>query len=421
MNQTGGSLLLVGDRRVKQIIIIITRSIIMAKELTETKAYEQIQSLFGTDNVFADMDEIPSVEVIKTPSPALDRIIGVGGWPRGRLIQLAGAYASGKTLLALQTIAYWQSLDPDNCAAFLDAEFQYSKDWAESLGVDNDRVLLVKTNEASLIFQGLVGDSKLNKTTKKVTKVAGLLDMVESGQVIAHKSASGKKCKFDLAKLGVVVLDSIASLQTPTDVTSTVGKQNMALMARFMSVELKKLTPAIAKSNIVMLAINQVRVDPGKMFGNPETTPGGKALKHACSLMVELGPMSGSDNVMKDDNDEDIGRRVRAKVTKNRFAAPFKKGQYFVKFDEGVIQKEEELLEVGKLTGAFERPSTVSYIINGVKLTSKDKALDYIRENIDIVEAIVRDSYLNPQFERPEEEIVEVEGVLPVNLFGSED
>lgn len=388
----------------------------MAKELTETQAYKQIEDLFGSENVFADMDEIPRVEVIQTPSPGLDRAIGVGGWPRGRLIQLAGKESSGKTLLALQTIAHWQALDPENCAAFLDAEYTYDKDWAASLGVDNDRVFLVKTNEAELLFQGLVGKVKVNKSTKKRTKIAGLFDMITEGQVMTYKSASGKKCEFNLGKMGVIVLDSIAALNTPTEIESDVGKQNMALMARFLSVELKKITPGLAASNAIMLAINQVRVDPGKMFGNPEGSPGGRALKHACSLMVELGPKGGADNVMLDDNGELVGRRIRAKISKNKVGAPNKTCEYFAKFDEGVINREEELLDAGTLTGAIQRPSVRSYIIGEEKLTSKNDALEYISENYALVEEMVRSSYLQGSTM----EMVEDEKILG-NPFDSDD
>lgn len=387
----------------------------MAKELTETAAFKQIQSLFGEANVFADMDVVPDIDIIKTPSAALDRAIGAGGWPRGRLTQLAGKEASGKTMLAHLTNAYWQSLDPENCVAFLDAEFNYNKEWAEALGVDNDRVFLVKTNEGDKLFRGLVGKVNVNKQTGKQTKVAGLFDMIKSGQVITHKSASGKVCRFNLGKMGVITLDSIAAMQTPTDVKSEVGKQNMALMARFLSVELKKITPGLADANIVMLAINQVRVDPGKMFGNPEGTPGGRALKHACSLMVEVGHKgNAAEHVLKDSNDELIGRRIKAKITKNRFAPPHKTGEYFVNFGEGIINKEEELFEVGKVTGGIGRPTTQSYIINGEKLTSKDKALEYIRNNYELVEEIIRDSYLNNTAKYSSEEIEEV---IPENPF----
>ena len=384
-------------------------------ELTDTQAYKQLESLFGDDNVFADVNEVRLVEIIKTPSPTLDRLIGVGGWPRGRFIQLAGKESSGKTLLALQTIANWQSLDPENCAMFLDAEYTYDKHWAASLGVDNERVFLVKTNDAAKLFQGLVGRIKVNKQNGKETKTDGIFDMIASGQSITHKGATGKTKTFNLGKMGVIILDSIAAIQVPAEITSEVGKQNMALIARFLSVELKKLTPGIAKSNVVMIAINQVRVDLGQTFGNPEGTSGGKALKHACSLMVELGPLSGADNVLKDENDEEIGRRVRVKITKNKVAAPYKKGEYFVKFGEGVVQKEEELLAIGDVVGAFEKPSARTYIMGGEKLTSRDAILEYIRNNYDAVEELVRSTYLEniepPNLDTDSEELEDYEGL----------
>lgn len=380
----------------------------MAKELTEAQAYKQLEELFGEDNVFMDMNDIPMVEVIKTPSPSLDRALGVGGWPRGRLIQLAGKESSGKTLLALLTMAHWQSLDPENCVAFLDAEYTYDPSWTEKLGVDNDRVFLVKTNEATKLFQGLVGRVKVNKQTGKETKIKGLFDMIADGDVVKRKSPkTGKEVSLNLGKLGVICLDSVAAMNTPTEITSEVGKQNMALLARFLSVELKKLTPGIAMSNVVMFGINQVRVDPGKMFGNPEGTPGGKALKHACSLMVELGPMSGADNVLKDHNDERLGHKVRARIGKNKVAPPFKTAEYFIKYTEGVINKDAELLDTGVLAGAIERPNNRTYVIGEEKLTSKDQAIEYISQNYDEVEALVRNAYLDGFVPTPNSELEE--------------
>ncbi len=268
------------------------------KLLTGSDAYKQLSSLFGEDSVVRP-ESIQKVDIIKTNSPGLDRAIGVGGWPRGRLIQIAGQQSSGKTLLSLCAIAQWQALDPENCAAFLDAEFTYDPRWAAKFGVDNDRVYLVKSNDAAPLFTGLVGKVRKNKVTQKVTKVAGLFDMIESNQEITYENPATKKVvTLKCGKMGVIVLDSVANLQTPTESEAEVGKQNMALTARFLSVELKKLTPGIARSNVAFIAINQVRTDLGKMFGNPESSPGGRALKHACSLMVEVAPMGGVDNVL---------------------------------------------------------------------------------------------------------------------------
>ncbi len=365
------------------------------KLMSETEAWKQLEELFGSDSVVRP-DEVIKTDIIRSTTPALDRALGVGGWPRGRLIQLAGAPSSGKTLLALLAIAEWQSEHPDNCAAFLDAEFTYSAEWAAKFGVDNDRIYLIKSNEAAKIFGGLVGRVKKNAVTGKLTKIPGLFDMISSGQTISYTHPeTKKKVNLNCGRMGVIVLDSIANLQVPQEVEAEVGKSLMAAVARFLTVELKKLTPGIAKANVAMIGINQVRVNPGQMFGNPEDTPGGKALKHACSIMVEVGPMSGADNLILDSREEKQGHKIRAKITKNKLAAPFKVAEFFVDFRSGVVRKGEELLELGVKLAMFERPNNRSYIINGEKLSSRDSAIEYCDKNKDLIEASIRDYYLS--------------------------
>jgi recombination protein RecA len=365
------------------------------KMMSESEAWKQLEELFGSDSVVRP-DEVVKTDVIKTTTPSLDRAIGVGGWPRGRLIQLAGAPSSGKTLLALLAIAEWQSEHPENCAAFLDAEYTYSAEWAAKFGVDNDRVYLIKSNEAAKIFGGLVGKVKKNAVTGKLTKIPGLFDMIAAGQSISYvHPETKKKVNLNCGRMGVVVLDSIANLQVPQEVEADVGKSLMAAVARFLTVELKKLTPGIAKANVAMIGINQVRVNPGQMFGNPEDTPGGKALKHACSIMVEVGPMSGSDNLILDSREEKQGHKIRAKITKNKLGAPFKVAEFFVDFRSGVVRKGEELLELGVKLNLFERPNNRSYIINKEKLNSRDAAIEFCEANKDSIESAIRDYYLS--------------------------
>lgn len=365
------------------------------KMMSETEAWKQLEELFGSDSVVRP-DEVVKTDVIMTTTPSLDRALGVGGWPRGRLIQLAGAPSSGKTLLALLAIAEWQSEHPDNCAAFLDAEYTYSAEWAAKFGVDNDRVYLIKSNEAAKIFGGLVGKVKKNSVTGKLTKIPGLFDMIAAGQSISYvHPETKKKVNLNCGRMGVIVLDSIANLQVPQEIEADVGKSLMAAVARFLTVELKKLTPGVAKSNVAMIGINQVRVNPGQMFGNPEDTPGGKALKHACSIMVEVGPMSGADNLILDSREEKQGHKIRAKITKNKLGAPFKVAEFFVDFRSGVVKKGEELLELGVKLNLFERPNNRSYIINGEKLSSRDAAIEYCETNKISVEKMIREHYLS--------------------------
>ena len=393
---------------------------IMGKELSEAQAWKHIVGLFGDDNVFHP-EEIENVEIIRTRSPGLDRALGVGGWPRGRLIQLAGAEASGKTFMAMMAMAEWQSQDPENCCAFLDAEFTYDPVWAESLGIDNDRVFLVKSNQAHEIFTGLIGKYKKNKNTGKITSIPGLLEMIQQGMVIKHK-VDDRVINLNLAKMGVIVLDSIVAMQTPMETESDVGKQNIAPVARFLSAELKKLTPLIAHANVALIAINQVRVNVGQMFGNPETTSGGKALKHACSVMAEVAAISGKDNTITDEHDDKIGHRVRAKISKNKLAPPHKRAEFWTHFGQGVVRTKEELLDIGCLYGLIERPNNRSYIIGEDKLTSRDEALGYIRVNKLKIEEDIRAIYTtsNGVNITKEDEVEEIETVVLDNPFEME-
>lgn len=365
--------------------------------LSPAKAYDTIVDLFGgEENVFLNPNQLVKKEVVRSPSPALDRALGVGGWPRGTMIQLAGKESSGKTLIALASCAEWQKLDPENCCVFIDAEYTYAPKWAAKLGVDNSRMLLVKTNEGAKIFEGLVGTKKVNKNSGEVsTAKPGIFEMVIAKQIIEAKDANGIKQKMNLGKLGVIVLDSIAAVNTPTDISSDVGKQNMALMARFLSVELKKLTPMIAMSNTIMFIINQVRINIGQMYGDPTSSPGGKALKHACSVMVEFAPIENAASAYLDANEEKIGHHVRAKIGKNKVASPFKQAEYGIKYLHGVVEKEVELLDIGEKVGAIERPNNRTYVIGETKLTSREHALAYVREHMELVDKFVRDHYLS--------------------------
>lgn len=360
------------------------------KVLSEADAYKQLLGLFGSESI--SHPELKSdIEVIPTGSISLDNAIGVGGLPRGRVVQFAGKESSGKTFLALQTAANWQKKHPDNCFAFLDAEFTYDAKWAEGFGIDNDRVFYVKSNEAEKLFAGLVGKVKVNSVTKKETKVAGLFDMVKTGQKVKVPGPEGRTNSLDLSKMGLVILDSIAAMQPPAERTSDVGKQNMALMARFLSVELRKITPGVADANVVMILINQLRVDPGKMFGNPEDSPGGRALKHACSLMINFAPMSGTDNTITNSDGDKIGHKVKAKIGKNKVGSPYRTAEYFIEYLSGIAKKEEEFLEVGEKVGLIERPTSRSYEVFGEKYTSRKDILDYISENIQKFEISIRE------------------------------
>lgn len=385
------------------------------KILSEAQALNQLSSLFGEEAI-SHPEINTKVEVISSGSLSLDYGIGAGGIPRGRITQFAGKESSGKTFLALQTAANWQRMHPDNCFAFLDAEFTYDPEWAEKFGIDNDRVFYVKSNEAEKLFSGLVGKVKVNSATKKETKVAGLFDMVKMGQKITVPGPDGRKNNLDLSRLGLVILDSVAAMQPPAERQSDVGKQNMALMARFLSVELRKITPGVADANVAMILINQLRVDPGKMFGNPEDTPGGRALKHACSLMINFAPLSGADNTVTNSDGDKIGHRVRAKIGKNKVGPPYRTSEYIIEYEKGIVSHAEEALEVGQKLGVIDRPSVRSYEMFDEKFSSKKDALAYIEGNLDMVITEIKNNFSKSLDKTEEDQELEILN----NPFGDE-
>lgn len=327
-----------------------------------------LMSLFGEDALFLDGDigSVGTYDVIRTGSPSLDYALGIGGIPRGRIIQLAGKESSGKTLISLLCMKTWLNEHPENTVMFIDAEFTYDPRWAKDLGVDTSRVVVVKTNDAKKIFEGLVGRMKVNQTTKKSSKdVKGVLDLVLEGEDPRFK------------RLGLIVLDSVAAMQTPMEADAIVGKQNMAPMSRFLTTELKKLTPALAEANVAMIFINQIRENPGDPSGSIMTS-GGHALKHACSVMINVNPMGGADNIVLDDNEQKIGHKAKAKVAKNKVGPPYRESVYTIKYTEGLIERETELLDLAVLCGVIIRPNNVSYMINGEKVVGREKAAAFL-------------------------------------------
>ena len=358
----------------------------MSKKITATEAEREIVKFFGEDTIFFDGNISTKYEAVSTGSPKLDEAIGIGGIPMGRITQLAGQESSGKTMLALSCIKSYLDANPDNTALFIDAEYTYDPEWAKSQGVDISRVMVIKTNDAKAIFEGLIGTTSVNANTKKVSKkMKGILDHVIEGTDSRFKN------------LGIIVLDSIAVLNTPLEIAANIGKANMAPIPRFLSTELKKLTPVVAKANVAFIGINQVRVNIGQMFGDPTTSPGGKALKHACSLMINMAPVFGADSVIKDSAGSRIGHTVRAKIQKNKVGAPFRQAEYKVEYVKGIVNIEGEVFDLAVKYGLIERPSNQSYLVNGEKIRGRDNAVSSFSEDTDLVEDYnntVRDIYL---------------------------
>lgn len=350
--------------------------------ISESEAQKEMAKHFGVDSFFMSGDNVILDKVlhVRTGSPSLDAALGIGGIPRGRIVQFAGKESSGKTMLALSCIKSYLDENPANTAMFIDAEFTYDPEWAEFLGVDTKRVMVIKTNEAKKIFDGLIGiPNPKSKIGKK--KMKGILDFVREGT----------DPKF--ASLGIIVLDSIATLSTPQEEDSEAGKMNIASLARFLTTELKKLTPVLSETNVTFIGINQIRETIGVMYGPSTSSPGGRALKHACSVMVEMAPIGGS--AIEDDSGTRIGHKVRASIKKNKVGRPFGKAEYSIEYVKGMVSTESELLDLAVQFDIVKRPNNVMYDIMEDSFRGRIKAEERILEISVAVESAVRDHYIN--------------------------
>jgi len=295
----------------------------------------QIKSAFGQGSIMkmnesVDMD----VEVISTGSLSVDLATGVGGFPKGRIIEIYGPESSGKTSLALSTIA--QAQKQGGIAAFIDAEHALDPDWAAKLGVKvNDLYLSQPSNgeEALEIVDNLVRSNA-----------------------------------FD-----VIVIDSVAALVPKAELEGNMGDSQMGVQARLMSQALRKLTAAISRSKTVVIFINQIRLKIGVMFGNPETTTGGQALKFFATQRLDVRKVGN----LKAGNDN-VGVRIRVKIVKNKMAAPFKTVEFDMMFNEpGVLSVAGEVVDIGVNYGIIEKSGNTYKL----KLDSEEIKLGVGREN----------------------------------------
>jgi len=282
------------------------------KELAKL-AISQIKGTFGEGSIMK-MGEVvdKDVEVVSTGVLGVDMVLGVGGFAKGRVVEVYGPESSGKTSLALSTIA--QAQKDGGIAAFVDAEHALDPVLASNIGVDINNLYVSQPNS---------GEEALEIVDNLVRANA-----------------------FD-----IIVVDSVAALVPKSELEGEMGDSSMGVQARLMSQALRKLTGVISKSKTVVVFLNQLRLKIGVVFGNPETTTGGQALKFYCSQRLELrksGTLkSGSDN---------IGIRVRVKVVKNKLASPFKTAEVDMIFDEkGVFSKSSEVIDIGQLVGVIEK------------------------------------------------------------------
>ena len=320
-----------------------------AKVIGETieNTLKAIKTKFGEESIMK-LGERPRVDVdaIPTGSIGLDWALGIGGLPRGRIIEIFGPESSGKTTLALHIIAEAQK--KGGICAFIDAEHAMDPEYSKRLGVNTAELLISQpdTGEQSLeIVESLVRSGKID----------------------------------------VIVIDSVAALTPKDEIEGDMGAQHVGKQARLMSQALRKLTAIVAKSKTIVIFINQIRMQIGVMFGNPETTPGGKALKFYTSVRLDIRRIA---QIKK--GDEVMGGRVRVKVVKNKVAAPFKSTEFDLMYNEG-ISREGEIIALGESLGVVDKSGS-SYGFGEHKLgRGYDATRTYLRENKKVANEILKE------------------------------
>ncbi len=340
--------------------------------------FDEIKKELGSDSLFAgDDDFISDVQTTPSGSISLDEAIGPWGLPQGRIVQYAGPESSGKTLMSLMAIREWQRLNPKNTAFFCDVEQTFSADWASRLGLDLSRVQVSKKNTAVDVFNDICGIPN-PKDSSKSKKKKGILDIVKDNGG-ANKSG-----------LGLIVIDSLPSMLAPQEETASAGKVNIAPIARFLPPELRKLTPLLAESGVILIAINQIRVKIGVMYGNPEDTPGGRAWKHFCSLMINFAAINSKESYILNEDGERIGHKIRAKVQKNKVGTPWRVAEFEVKYLEGLVNRHKEIADLGIKYNIIKRPSTVMYTYKGENFArGRDGLYTTLENNIPLQEEIL--------------------------------
>ncbi|MBK1706569.1 recombinase RecA [Halochromatium glycolicum] len=331
-------------------------------------ALSQIEKQFGKGSVMrmGDAGAIPNVESVSTGSLGLDVALGIGGLPRGRVVEVYGPESSGKTTLTLHAVAEAQRAG--GTAAFVDAEHALDPTYAEKLGVNMDDLL---------VSQPDTGEQALEITDM----------LVRSGAV------------------DLVVIDSVAALTPKAEIEGEMGDSHVGLQARLMSQALRKLTANIKRSNAIVIFINQIRMKIGVMFGSPETTTGGNALKFYSSVRLDIRRIGSIKR-----GAEVVGNETRVKVVKNKMAPPFREVTFDILYGEG-ISREGEMVDLGVNAGIIEK-SGAWYSYDGNRIgQGKDNVRNFLKENPDLaaeIDAKVREALLPKP--KPESEAGEPEG-----------
>jgi len=334
-------------------------------------ALSQIEKQFGKGSILrlGSKDAIVPVSVISTGSISLDAALGVGGLPRGRVIEIFGPESSGKTTIALQVIAEAQK--KGGIAAFIDVEHALDPAYAKKLGVDIDNLL---------VSQPDYGEQALEITNT----------LTGSGQI------------------DVLVVDSVAALVPKAELEGEMGDSHMGLQARLMSQALRKLTGVVSRSRTCLIFINQIREKIGVMFGNPETTTGGRALKFYSSIRLDIRRIAAIK-----DGDAVVGNRTKVKVVKNKVASPFREAEFDIIYGEG-ISKEGDLIDLGVAQNLVEKSgSWFSY--KGERIgQGRENARQFLKDNADIRQAVDTELRKVLGLVKPEAAPVAAESPTPV-------
>ena len=308
-------------------------------------AFTQIEKQFGKGSIMklGKAGALKGISVISTGSISLDSALGVGGVPRGRIVEIYGPEASGKTSLTLHIISEAQKTG--GVAAFIDAEHALDPKYAQNLGVELDNLLLSQPD-----------------TGEQTLEIAEVL--IRSGAV------------------DIIVIDSVAALVPKAELDGDMGDSHMGLQARLMSQAMRKLAGVVSKSKTCLIFINQIRMKIGVMFGSPETTTGGNALKFYSSVRLDIRRIAAIK-----DGDSVVGNRTRVKVVKNKVAPPFRQREFDILYNEG-ISKEGELIDMGVDHGVVEK-SGAWYSHGGDRIgQGRDNVREFLRQNPDIADAI---------------------------------
>jgi recombination protein RecA len=319
---------------------------------------------FGEASVVKASDPVVNhVDFIPFPSYTMGDAAHIWGWPRGRISQVHGLPGSGKTFYALLSVKQAQMADPESIQVWVDTEFQFNTKWAETLGIDVERLMIIQENDGAKVFSRLFG--RVND--KGAKNKLGVVDYIKSGEL---------DCNF-------IVLDSIANIVPPVEKGRNFEDQNIAALARFLPGAFNRAAADISGTKAAMLCINQARVDMASRFGGI-TYPGGFKYKHILSLAVRLNASMAKDSTLFDADGRKIGHKVLMTVEKTRFGPDKYKGDFMVNFFKGVVNLGYEVAQLGAAYDVVKRPNITKWEYKEASVTGKDNFFKLLEDDSEL-------------------------------------